>query len=208
MDWFNTMSTTDLAIIFATLVGPVLAVQAQKWLEGSRAIKERRLGIFRVLMATRASHLSPAHVEALNAVPVEFYGSGKKLKQINDAWKLYFDHHVTDAPASEVWMQKRLDLFIDLLHLLSVFLGYSFSRAQLARDIYSPRAHGELETEQNIIRRGLVALFKGEIALPMAVTEFPATEPTPEVQAILLKLAADMNLSKQPLAIEADKVKG
>lgn len=148
--------------------------------------------------------LSPMHVEALNAVPVEFYGTSKKLMQINEAWKLYLDHHDERLPPNDAWGQKRQDLFLDLLHLMSQFLGYSFSKAQLGRDIYSPRAHGDLETEQTIIRKGLVGLFKGEIALPLAVKEFPAAEPAPEVQAALQKLLADNGQSK-PLAIEAEK---
>lgn len=204
-EWITAVSGTDLAIICATLFGPVLAVQAQKWLERGRDVKERRLVIFRTLMSTRAAMVSPMHVEALNGVPVEFYGRGKKLKEINDSWKLYLDHHTVDDQATtEVWYQKRLDLFHDLLHLMSQYLGYSFSRAQLSRDMYNPKAHGEMETEQTIIRRGLVGLFKGQIALPMAVKEFPATEPTPEVQAAILKLLADAQQSK-PLAITADK---
>ena len=68
-----------------------------------------------------------------------------------------------------------MDLFIDLLFLMSQYLGYGFSKAQLARDIYSPRAHGELETDQTLIRKGLVKLLNGEAVLPMAVKEFPAT---------------------------------
>lgn len=204
IEWFTSIGGTNLAIICATLLGPVLAVQAQKWLEGNRAIKERRLTIFRTLMATRAANLSPMHVEALNAVPVEFYGTSKKLKQINEAWKLYLDHHDPGLPPNDAWAQERLNLFLNLLHLMSQFLGYSFTRPQLGRDIYSPRAHGQLEEEQGIIRRGVVALLKGEIALPMAVKEFPATEPTPEVQALLMKLLADTQQPK-PLAIEADK---
>jgi hypothetical protein len=204
LDWITSISGTNLAIIGATLSGPVLAVQAQKWLERGRDIKERRLAIFRTLMATRAAMLSPMHVEALNAVPVEFYGTSKKLRQINDAWKLYLDHHTIDGPATEVWMQRRLDLFHDLLHLMSQFLGYSFSRAQLARDIYSPRAHGDMETEQTIIRQGLAGLFKGEIALPMAVKEFPAMEPTPDLQGLLAKIQRDA-VQPETLAIVADK---
>lgn len=157
-------------------------------------------------MATRVANVSPMHVEALNAVPVEFYGNSRKLKQINDAWKLYLDHHTVDDHAiTEVWFQKRLDMFHDLLHLMSQYLGYSFSRAQLARDIYSPKAHGEMETEQTIIRRGLVGLFKGEIALPMAVKEFPATQASPEVQFALKKYLAEPEHPAQPLAIAADK---
>jgi hypothetical protein len=204
LEWISTISTTDVAIIGATLLGPILAVQAQKWLERRRDVKERRLAIFRTLMATRAATLSPVHVEALNAVPVEFYGAGGKVKQINEAWKLYLDHHDDRLVMNDVWGQKRQDLFLDLLHLLSEFIGYSFSRAQLGRDIYSPRAHGELETEQTIIRKGLVGLFKGDISLPMAVKEFPASEAAPELQAALRKYLGEPAQPKR-LAIEAEK---
>jgi len=38
----------------------------------------------------------------------------------------------------------------------------------------------------------------------MAVKEFPSTEPTPELQAAILKLLADAQQAK-PLAIAADK---
>lgn len=169
------IKASDIAIVAATLLGPVLAVQAQKWLERARAIADRRNHIFRVLMATRAAVLSPSHVEALNAIPVEFYGKSDKLKCINDAWKLFLDHHAQNLNATEAWMQKRTDLFLDLLHLISNFLGYRFNRAQLASDIYNPVAHGQLESEQTLIRRGLAKLLSGETVLPMAVKEFPAT---------------------------------
>lgn len=187
-------------IAVVTLLGPVLAVQAQKWLERGREIRDRRLAIFRTLMSTRSAMLSGEHVVAFNAVPVEFYGGGKKLRALNDAWKLYLDHHSIDGPATDAWAQKRLDLFHDLLHLMSQYLGYSFSRAQIARDIYSPRAHGELETEQTIIRRGLVGLFKGEIDLPLAVKEFPPTEAgSPELQLALQQVLADLLQGQKPL---------
>ncbi len=203
MTWDYTIKATDVAIIVATLAGPILAVQAQKWLERGRAINDRRAAIFRVLMATRAAMLSPGHVEAFNAVPVEFYGGSGKLKQINDAWKLYLDHHHETSNMSEVWAQKRMDLFFDMLHLISQYLGYQFSRAQLSRDIYNPRAHGDLENEQTIIRQGLVKLFNGEGSLPMAVTEFPATadDETLANQTALQKLLLEVLEGKRAVNV-------
>ena len=195
---------TDVAIIAATLTGPILAVQAQKWLEKVRAINDRRNQIFRVLMATRGAMLSPGHVEALNAIPVEFYGNRGKLKEINEKWKEFLDHHAPDIPVNEAWMQKRLDLFTDLLHLISQTLGYGFSRSQLARDIYNPKAHGELENEQTIIRKGLAQLFAGEMVLPMAVKEFPATadDDTLANQAALQKLLLEWLEGQRAVKVE------
>ena len=124
-------------------------------------------------MSHRAAMLSPSFVEALNAVPVDFYGKGNNLKEINDAWKLYLDHLDQNVQPSDAWSQKKIDLFNDLLFRISQFLGYRFSKAQLARDIYSPRAHGELEAQQETIRRGLAGLFTGDTSLPLVVKEFP-----------------------------------
>jgi hypothetical protein len=80
IDW--TFRVGELAIVFATLLGPVLAVQAQKWIERAREKTQRKIAIFRTLMATRATFLSPAHVEALNAIPIEFYGNKKNHRPV------------------------------------------------------------------------------------------------------------------------------
>lgn len=199
-----TFRMADAAIVAATLLGPILAVQAQKWLEKGRAINDRRNQIFRVLMATRGATLSPGHVEAFNAIPVEFYGARGKIKEINEKWKEYLDHHVPEIPKNDAWYPRRLDLFTDLLHLISQNLGYSFSRSQLARDIYNPQAHGDLEFEQTIIRKGLVKLFTGETVLPMAVKEFPATvdDQTFDNQVALTKLLTEWLEGQRAVKIE------
>jgi hypothetical protein len=196
----------DIAIIFATLIGPVLAVQVQKLLEQRRAATDQRRQIFKILMATRAATLSPGHVEALNAVPVEFFGKDKKLTAITNKWKEYLDHHeATNLDA--VWAQKRTDLFNDLLYLISQNLGYNFTRSQIARDIYSPKAHNDIEEEQTTIRRGLAQLLSGKLALPMAVTEFPATvdDNTLANQADLQKLLLQWLSGKRAVKVEQPK---
>jgi predicted nucleotidyltransferase len=170
-DW--TIKITDIAIIFATILGPVLAVQAQKWLERNREVKQRRAWIFRTLMATRATTLSPAHVEALNAVPIEFYGRDKKLKTIIDKWKAYLDHLGQKEMVTEVWVPKRVELFVDMLHEMASFLGYEFNRVEITNEIYSPEGHAKIETDQEMIRRGLALLLSGQFALPMEVKKLP-----------------------------------
>ena len=174
VDW--TLKATDVAIVFATILGPVLAVQAQKWLERGRAIRDRRMWIFRVLMSTRAARLSAPHVEALNAVPIEFYGSDKRLRAIIDAWKAYFDHLNTESTNQDLWNQKWNELFVELLHLISQFLGYEFSRVEIAKEVYAPKGHAAIESDQEIIRRGLAGMFSGKVAIPMDVKSLPITE--------------------------------
>jgi len=174
-DW--TLKLGDVAIVFATLLGPVFAVQAQKWLERRQEKRERRVAIFRTLMATRATRLAPNHVEALNAIPVEFYAIRGPVKKINDAWKAYLDQLSPPAMDDNTWAQKNDDLFFDLLFSLSNFLGYNFTRLELKKEVYFPSGHGKAQTEQEFIRQAFAQLLKGEISLPMDVKSFPA-DPT------------------------------
>jgi len=160
---------TDIAIVFATLFGPICAVQAQAALERRRERFRRRYWIFRTLMATRATILSPSHVEALNAIPVEFYGK----KPIVRAWQVYLDHLADTESDPKGWVSKRVDLFVVLLQKLATSLRYDFSEVELKKEVYTPRAHGEVENEEQIIRRGVAALLKGDYALPMAVQSWP-----------------------------------
>ncbi len=178
MNWDSTLKLTDLAIILATVAGPILAVQAQKWLEAGRAQKERQRAIFRTLMATRAERLSGPHVQALNAISIEFYGKSGKLKAIIEAWKIYFDHIKTPNVDNAVWTAKFNDLFVNLLLLMAAYLGYSFSRVEIEKEIYSPIAHGTIQSDQEIIRRGLAEMFSGKFAIPMDLKRVPGS---PEV---------------------------
>jgi hypothetical protein len=84
--------------------------------------------IFRTLMATRASNLSLEHVQALNAVPIEFYSD----KRVMDQWETYYAH-LNSGPVNEIWLNTRLNLFIQLLVTIGDRLGYEFNAAQMQR---------------------------------------------------------------------------
>jgi hypothetical protein len=48
------MTGKDWITVLAVVAGPILAVQAQKYVEAFRERKQRRLTLFRTLMSTRA----------------------------------------------------------------------------------------------------------------------------------------------------------
>ena len=79
-----------LATIFAIILGPIVALWLQRISERRQDRRYRKLVIFKELMATRATRISPRHVDALNAIEVEF--SSKGDKRVLDAWRLYLDH--------------------------------------------------------------------------------------------------------------------
>jgi hypothetical protein len=85
----------DWAVVFATLLGPVLAVQGQKLLERAAEKKNRRARIFEALMTNRATRLSDAYVQALNQIDLEF--DARKDKKVIEKWRALFGE-LNDAP--------------------------------------------------------------------------------------------------------------
>lgn len=184
----DSFGAVEISIIAATLLGPVLAVQAQRVVDIWREQSGRRLRIFHVLMATRAANLSAMHVEALNAIPIEFHGRKRQYKDVVDAWRQYLDHLINGDPQLEIWGTRRQELFIELLWKLSQALKYNFTKVELQREVYSPRAHANVEADQEVIRRGVSALFRGEAALPLDIKTFPTSPEVLEKQGRLQDL--------------------
>jgi hypothetical protein len=175
--WDDTVKVTDVAIVVAAILGPILAVQAQVFLDRRRALRGRRLNIFHALMRTRATPIAPDAVNALNAVPLEFYG----VPRITGAYGTFIAHITTpQANNPEGWGNRRADLLFDLIHKIATEVGYKFDVAQLKAEFYAPQGHQTLENEQTAIRQGLAKLLSGEGALPMEVKRFPGD---PEAQA-------------------------
>jgi hypothetical protein len=85
------MTPTDILIVCATLLGPIAAVQTQKWIERSRERRNAQIHIFSWLMATRATPTAPEHVLSLNRIDLEFRGRSANERAVRDAWRLYAD---------------------------------------------------------------------------------------------------------------------
>jgi hypothetical protein len=176
---------SDLIMIVAVLLAPLVALQVQRLLQMRREGRDRKLHIFRTLMATRASRVSMEHVAALNMIDIEFYGHDRKNKEVIRAWNLYRDHlntpgDPTAAPAT--WNEKSNDLFTALLHRMAIVFDYDLDEVLLKKGVYSPRYHGELEDDQLLLRKGLVNLLAGKLPLKMEVISFPATITEQEAQ--------------------------
>lgn len=163
------MELTPWVPVLGTLLSPLIALRASRWLDNRRDRRDRQLRVFRTLMATRARALSMEHVEALNMIDVEFYGGGRLEKDVAVAWKEYLDHLNQRTPATEAWASKGNDLFIELLYRMAICLGYDFDKVHIKNQSYSPVAHGDLETDQRLVRKGVISLLNGERALPIRV---------------------------------------
>jgi len=171
---FENWKPAEIATIFATLVGPILAVQAQRLVDLIRQKHEIRSRIFGTLMNTRAMPVSGQHVEALNAIPVAFdpqwwerFGRRDRLKVVDEKWRQLLHHFNVDqskfTEAQTVnWIERRVTFDTEVIEAIGKCLGYRLSALDYQSQFYFPVAHGN-EMEQNgKIREGLAAVLSGE----------------------------------------------
>ena len=198
------MNISDFSIVFATFMGPVVAVQLQKYLDRKGETNRRQVEIFRALMANRVTSNSPQYVNALNAVPLEFH----KVKPVMSAWSDLLMHLNSDSTInSDAWLKTRVKRFLTLLKTMGEFLRYDFRDAELEDHAYFPKWQDLMMKDQELVRKGLVDLLGGKASLPMNVTGFPVdaemSKRTGELQQLLVewlqgKRAPSVTTSTEP----------
>lgn len=166
--------------VFATLLGPVLAVQAQKFLEHKRSIKAQKMNIFSTLMATRAARASTSHLQALNMIDLAFNGGSNRQRRktetdVLDSWRDYLDHLTSPLTEDNLarWNERNNEMFIVLLSVMASDLGLRYDRVLLRNGAYTPKWHADMESEQQQLRQLAVKVLSGEQELSMNVVGFP-----------------------------------
>jgi len=175
------MTISDWLMISAVVIGPIAAVQIQKWLESKKEKKAGKLHVFKVLMATRAMPVSPGHVEALNMIDIEFYD----IKKVKESWKLLLDSFANypQGTSSHDYLtrlnscsERSKDLLTDLLYEMAKSLGYDFDKVHLKREVYFPQGHVDIENDQLLLRKSLVGVMSGKGAIPVKIVHSPKEE--------------------------------
>lgn len=166
------MSLTDILMVAATALSPLIAVQVTKYLDGRNEARVRKLLVFKALMATRAYTLSIRHVEALNSIDLEFSAKSRPEKRVLGCWELYLDHmNQSRWESQQAWEDKRVDLLCDLLFAMAQSLGYDFSKSQIKNMAYAPTGHRMVDSEQQALRQLGVEVLQGKRAVKVVVAE-------------------------------------
>lgn len=180
------------AVVFATILGPILAVIITRRIDRLRANEERKVWIFRTLMATRDTNLSISleHVQALQMIEVEFSKKRRKERAVVDAWRLYQQHLNTPSPEGDqgnCWGTRQFELLCQLVHRIAEYLGYSLNEAQI-REVYSPKALNLRRAQEEAIWHGVARLVSnGDMHLNIRIVATGEDLPAKEAFAQLIK---------------------
>lgn len=169
------MSTESIVIsvctIIAIIAGPILSIQISQYLNHKKSIKERKLEIFKTLMATRSAALTPEHTHALNMIDVEFRPKAKLEKDVISAWKLYHAHLQDRSYPAETWSSRKGELLIDLLYAMAISLDYDFDKSQIKSLSYYPDGYSDLENDQYIFRKKAIEILEGKSSIPINIVD-------------------------------------
>ena len=159
-----------IAVVIATLLGPVLAVWVTRRIDDQRQHKSRQLEVFRALMRSRRSALSADYVTALNTVEVEFAG----IASVENAQRELFRHlNLTPQPAD--WLDRLRRLQTRLLYAMATHLGYKMEQLDVLEGGYLPQAWGTAEEEQTALRRALLELLAANRPLHVQIANAAAS---------------------------------
>ena len=177
----------------ATVLGPVLAVQAQKWIERATERKNRRQWVFRALMANRGAQLNDDYVRALNLIDLDFASE----KSVINAWRSLLgtlNENLGADPTEAVviaWNRTVTERTVSLLSEMSKSLGYDFPDEQLRRGIYYPKGRAELEQSAlQVVHRLRDVLIAGNGTIPISMAAAPGAAELAEAQVELLHRSA------------------
>lgn len=162
-----------IAVVIATLAGPVLAVLVTRYIDEKRDKRKRQLDVFRTLMRTRRATLAVEHVGALNMIEIEFHD----MPEVMAAFRELHNHFHFSPPAPTDWWDKRSKLQTRLLSAMARKLGYDFEQLDVLEGGYTPTGWTNTEQEQEQLRKLLIELLSGRLSLP--VTPGPAITPPP-----------------------------
>lgn len=187
-----TATSAAVAVVFATIAGPILAVHIQRRLDLGRVDRQRKERVFEVLMATRNAFMTVEHVRALNMIEVSFYGKGPGLRkstedEVLSDWRYYLSFLSEVGRATQPRNQqqshsspdlhsdyRREELFVNLLSSIARDLGYKYDKSSFKpAGGYWPAAHADAETRAKNLSIAAIELLEGKRFLPVAVVDFP-----------------------------------
>jgi hypothetical protein len=168
------ISSETIAIAAATLIGPIAAVLITRWNDNRAQDRQRRLHVYRTLMATRRVSVSEQHVGAINLIEVEFHG----VKPVIEAWSAYITHLNTPAGGTAeaqviAWNDRRAELLSVLLVKIAAHLGITKGEIEMLHGGYTPQSWATQEGRMTRIQEYAVRLSEGRAVLPVSGQQAP-----------------------------------
>lgn len=184
-------SVIAILTLIAIATTPFTSVFVTRRIDYRREARNRQMDVFRTLMRTRRVPMSADHVGALNLIEIEFTNDAGIVAAWRELSKHLHAEHTRRADEQVMVMttggtNRRFDPFdkrigeererlrSKLLHAIGAKLGFKIEQLDIFEGGYTPQGWEDEHIEQQLVRRFLLDLYAGRVALPVMAVEAPA----------------------------------
>jgi hypothetical protein len=171
------LTVAEWLTLAAIILGPILAVATQLWMQARKTKRDTKLWVFNTLMSYRAMIVSPNFVQAFNLVDVIFYKNAEVRKKRKEFLDLVTAATGRDLTPSEV--EKCKDLVAEMLSKMGSELGYDFDHTQIKDTGYYPMALGKVDADANALREKGLAVLEGKANIGVVIKNDAPIPPGP-----------------------------
>jgi hypothetical protein len=132
------LTVAEWLTILAIMLGPVLAVATQLWMQRRKSKRDQKLWVFSTLMGLRASYyVNETAVQAFNLIDVVFYRSTDIREKRKEFLAIVNASTERDMTSEEI--DKTKDLMSEMLAKMGRELGFDFDHTQIKDLAYYPK---------------------------------------------------------------------
>jgi hypothetical protein len=163
------LTIAEWLTLAAIILGPILAVATQMWMQVIKAKRDTKLWVFSTLMSYRAMVVSPNFVQAFNLVDVVFYKDAevrKKRKEFMDVVTRAQGRNLTQPE-----VDKLKDLVSEMLAKMGSELRYEFDHTEIKDTGYYPMGFERMDHAALGLREKGLAVLEGKASIGVVIKQ-------------------------------------
>jgi len=161
------LTVAEWLTVTAIILGPILAIATQLWMQARKAKRDIKLWVFSTLMSYRAMILNPNFVQAFNLVDVVFYKNAEVRKKRKEFLDVVTGVAGRDLKPQEI--EKCKDLVAEMLSKMGSDLHYDFDHTQIKDTGYYPVAFEKLDNAALALREKGLAVLEGKANIGVVI---------------------------------------
>ncbi len=161
------LTVAEWLTLAAIILGPILAVVTQLWMQARKSKRDTKLWVFNTLMSYRALIVSPNFVQAFNLIDAVFYKNAEVRKKRKEFMDVVTAATGRDLTPPEI--EKAKDLVAEMLSKMGSELGYDFDHTQIKDTGFYPVALGRLDNAALALREKGLAVLEGKANIGVVI---------------------------------------
>jgi hypothetical protein len=175
------LTVAEWLTIAAIILGPILAVATQLWVQSRKAKRDAKLWVFNALMANRATPVNANFVQAFNLIDAVFYDNSEVREKRRECLTIVSNASGPNLTPPEA--ERLKDRVAEMLSKMGSELGYEFDHTEIKDTGYYPVGFAQVDTAAAALREKGLAVLEGRATISVAIkNDAPAEVAAPPVR--------------------------